>query len=313
MADVYHRQLAAILAADVVGYSRLMDQDEIRTFTRLKNTLRAIVEPTILRNSGLLINKFGDGLLVEFASVIDAVRCAIDIQTHVARAESDTPEVSRFTFRIGINLGDVIHDNNDIFGDGVNIAARLQTLAQPGEICVSGAVRDAVLGKLDVEFLNRGEQLVKNISTPVRVFAVCFDPAQWVTVPEEPAPLPDPAKRAAAYTTAPVFVGMAVAVIATLAFLAIGYATFQGASQRPLPAITAQSSPRVPVKAPAIPVHKTVAAPSSIESNVSSPIATPTANAVPAAKSRPQIPVDVDAVTSASNAMPSHDDSTPSP
>jgi class 3 adenylate cyclase len=303
MADVYHRQLAAILAADVVGYSRLMDQDELRTFTRLKTTLRAIVEPTIRRNNGLLINKFGDGLLAEFGSVIDAVTCAIDIQMHVAHAESEAPEASRFTFRIGINLGDVIHDEDDIFGDGVNIAARLQTLAQPGEICVSGAVYDAVRGKLDVEFIDRGEQPVKNISTPVRVFAVRFDAARWVTA-TEPAARPERAKRSV-YAT-PVFVGIAVVIVAALAFAAIGYSSFQVAKPVPSPAPSTRSTPNVAVRASAIPVHEAIAPP-PIKAVVTSAPVPPTAGPVPAAKSRPAIPVDTDSITSASTAAPAPD------
>jgi len=166
------RRLAAILAADVAGYSRLMGADEEGTHERLKGHLRELVEPKIAEHRGRIVKNTGDGFLAEFGSVVDAVRCAVEIQRGMANREPDMAEERRIRFRIGVNLGDVIVEEHDIFGDGVNVAARLEGLAEPGGICVSRMVRDQIRDKLDFAFEDLGEQSVKNIARPVRVYAL---------------------------------------------------------------------------------------------------------------------------------------------
>jgi adenylate cyclase len=167
------RRLAAVLAADMVGYSRLMEVDETGTLARLKTHRIELIDPAIAKNRGRIIKTTGDGMLVEFHSVADAVLCAAEIQRRMGRRNTDVSPARWMQFRIGINLGDVIVDENDIFGDGVNVAARLQMLAEPGGICVSSAVRDQVGQRLeDVEFEDIGDQSVKNIVRPIRVFRV---------------------------------------------------------------------------------------------------------------------------------------------
>jgi TolB-like protein/class 3 adenylate cyclase len=166
------RRLAAIFAADVVGYSRLMGADEEGTHERVKAYLRELVDPKIREHHGRIVKTTGDGVLAEFASVVDAVRCAGEIQRAMADRDLDLAEERRLRFRIGVNLGDVIADGGDIYGDGVNIAARLEGLAAPGGICVSGTVRDHIGDRLPYTFEDMGEQNVKNIVRPVRVYAV---------------------------------------------------------------------------------------------------------------------------------------------
>jgi adenylate cyclase len=166
------RRLAAILAADVAGYSRLMGADEEGTHERLRAHLRELVDPKIKDHRGRTVKNTGDGLLAEFASVVDAVRCAVEVQRAMIDREAGVPEDRRIRFRIGINLGDIIVDGDDIFGDGVNVAARLEALAEPGGICVSGTVRDHVGDRLPYAFEDLGEQSVKNIARPVRVYAL---------------------------------------------------------------------------------------------------------------------------------------------
>ena len=174
------RRLAAILAADVAGYSRLMGTDEEGTHERLKAHLGELVNPKIAEDRGRIVKNTGDGLLAEFASVVDAVRCAVEVQRGMADREPGVPEDRRIRFRIGINLGDVIVEEHDIFGDGVNVAARLEALAEPGGICVSRIVRDQVRDRLDYAFEDMGAQSVKNIPRPVRVFALRLDGAAGV-------------------------------------------------------------------------------------------------------------------------------------
>ena len=166
------RKLAAILAADVVGYSRLMGLDETGTLARLKALRRELIEPLIAEYHGRIVKLMGDGALVEFASVVDAVACAVEIQRSVPQHGADLSEDSRIVFRIGINLGDVIIDGNDFYGDGVNIAARLQGASEPGGIAVSGTAYDHARNKLDVAFESLGDQHLKNIAEPVRVYRV---------------------------------------------------------------------------------------------------------------------------------------------
>jgi TolB-like protein/class 3 adenylate cyclase len=165
------RRLAAILAADVAGYSRLMGQDEEGTHERLKAHLAQLVDPKIEEHRGRIVKNTGDGLLAEFPSVVDAVRCAVEVQHAMVDREPEVPEESRIRFRIGVNIGDVIAEEHDIFGDGVNVAARLEALAEPGGICISRMVRDQIRDKLPYQFEDLGEQSVKNIVRPVRVYA----------------------------------------------------------------------------------------------------------------------------------------------
>lgn len=169
-----HR-LAAVLAADMAGYSRLMGLDEDGTVARLRTHRIELIDPVIAKNQGNIIKTTGDGMLVEFQSVADAVRCAVEIQERMARRNSDVPEDRRIQFRIGINLGDIIFQDGDIFGDGVNIAARLEQLAEVGGICVTTAVHDQVADRLTVTFEDLGEKALKNIQRPIRVFRVVLD------------------------------------------------------------------------------------------------------------------------------------------
>jgi TolB-like protein/class 3 adenylate cyclase/Flp pilus assembly protein TadD len=169
------RRLAAILAADVVGYSRLMSNDEEGTLVRLKAHRNEVADPTIAKHKGRVVKLMGDGMLAEFASVVDAVRCAVDIQKAMSEHSADLPKDRRIQLRIGINLGDVIVEGDDIYGDGVNVAARLEALAEPGGICVSRTVFDHVKGKVEVGFEDLGAQKVKNIPEPVQTFKVMLD------------------------------------------------------------------------------------------------------------------------------------------
>jgi adenylate cyclase len=167
------RRLAAVVAADMVGYSRLMEVDETGTLARLKTHRIELIDPAIAKNRGRIIKTTGDGMLLEFQSVVDAVLCAAEIQRRMARRNTDVSPARWIQFRIGINLGDVIVEENDIFGDGVNVAARLETLAEPGGICISGAVREQVGDRLDdIAFEDLGDQTVKNIARPIRVYRV---------------------------------------------------------------------------------------------------------------------------------------------
>jgi len=166
------RRLTAILAADVAGYSRLMAADEEGTLAKLKANRSALVDPKITEHRGHIVKTTGDGMLVTFASVVDAVRCAVDVQRGMAVRNAETQQDDRIEFHIGINVGDMVIDGGDIFGDGVNIAARLEGIAEPCGICVSGRVHEDVQGKLAVDFDDMGEQQLKNIARPVRVYCV---------------------------------------------------------------------------------------------------------------------------------------------
>src|SRR6266478_4214179 len=172
MKQPVERRLAAILAADVAGYSRLMGADEEGTHERLTAHFRELVEPKIQEHRGRVVKNTSDGLLAEFASVVDAVRCAVEVQRAMAERNADVPVERRIEFRVGINLGDVIVEEEDIFGDGVNVAARLESLAEPGGICLSRVVRDQVRDRLDYTFEDMGEQQVKNITRPVRAHRI---------------------------------------------------------------------------------------------------------------------------------------------
>ena len=172
--DQVDRRLAAIFAGDIAGYSRLMGADEEGTLRQLKAHRKELVDPKITEHRGRIVKTTGDGLLVEFVSVVDAVRCAVDIQRGMAERNAGIPPDERIEFRIGINVGDIIFDGDDIFGDGVNVAARLEALADPGGIMVSGVVHDQVRDKLSFGFEDLGEQAVKNIVRPVGVHRVQF-------------------------------------------------------------------------------------------------------------------------------------------
>ena len=166
------RRLAAILAVDVAGYSRLMGVDEEGTLATLKASRREIIDPKIVEHRGRIVKTTGDGALVEFASAVDAVRCAMEIQRAMAERNAHIPEDRRFEFRIGINVGDIMIDDDDIYGDGVNIAARIETLASPGAICLSDNAYQQIKGKLALDVSDMGERQLKNIAQPVRVHSV---------------------------------------------------------------------------------------------------------------------------------------------
>jgi TolB-like protein/class 3 adenylate cyclase len=184
------RRLAAILAADMAGYSRLMGVDEEGTHERLQAHHRELVDPKITEHSGRIVKTTGDGRLAEFPSVVDAVRCAAEVQRAMIDREAGIPEDRRIRFRVGINLGDVIVEDDDIYGDGVNVAARLEALAEPGGICISRMVRDQIRDKLAYPFEDLGEQSVKNIARPVRVYALRSAAVAALPTPTVQAALP---------------------------------------------------------------------------------------------------------------------------
>src|SRR5271169_673546 len=200
------RRLAAIVAADVVGYSRLMGVDETGTLRALMAHRRELIDPTIAAHRGRIVKTTGDGLLVEFPSAVEAVACAISVQRGIALRNAGVAEDKRLTFRIGINVGDVISEAGDIFGDGVNVAARLEGLCEPGGLCISRAVRDQVRDKLPVGFDDLGEQTVKNIARPVRAFGL--SPEAIAAAPDlSPSRGPAPTKRRRPW------IGVALAVV----------------------------------------------------------------------------------------------------
>jgi class 3 adenylate cyclase len=175
--DRIHRHLAAILATDVVGYSRLMEQDELGTLAALKKHRAELFDPTVAAHNGRIVKLMGDGALVEFASVTEAVQCAIDLQRKTVQHDPQALLDRTIKLRIGINLGDVIVEGEDIYGDGVNVAARLESLADPSGICISGTVHDSLGGDLARRFEFIGEQRVKNIEKPVRAFRIAMSKA----------------------------------------------------------------------------------------------------------------------------------------
>ena len=172
------RRLAAILVADMAGYSRLMERDEEGLLTRQKAHRRELIDPEITGHGGRIVKTTGDGMLVEFGAAHDAVRCAVDIQTAMVGRENASPMDSRIQYRIGINLGDIVFDEDDVFGDGVNVASRLQGLSEPGGVCVSDIVHEATIDRFRESFRDMGRQRVKNISRPIRV---------WQWTPDAPA------------------------------------------------------------------------------------------------------------------------------
>src|SRR5690348_6564066 len=185
------RRLAAILAADVAGYSRLIGSDEEGTLNRLRSIREEIIDPKVTEHRGRIVKTTGDGLLVEFTSVVDALRCATEVQNVMAERNVGIAAEERIEFRLGVHQGDIVVEDDDIFGDGVNVAARLEGLAQPGGICVSARVQEDVAGRLDLAFEDMGEQALKNIARPVRVYRV-RDPGAALKSLSVPAlPLPD--------------------------------------------------------------------------------------------------------------------------
>jgi TolB-like protein/class 3 adenylate cyclase len=185
------RRLAAILAADVAGYSRLIGADEGGTLERLKMLRRELLDPKIAEHKGRLVKTTGDGLLVEFGSVVDALRCAVEVQREMTGHNAGVPPDNRIELRIGINVGDVVVEDGDLFGDGVNVAARLEGLAEPGGICVSARVQEDAAGKLDLAFEDLGDQRLKNIARPIRVYRVVTGARPAMTRSGADPPLPD--------------------------------------------------------------------------------------------------------------------------
>jgi adenylate cyclase len=185
------RRLAAILAVDVAGYSRLMGEDEEGTLAAMRAVRRELGDPKIIEHRGRIVKTTGDGLLVEFASVVDAVRCAVEVQREMAARNASVTAGRRIEFRMGVNVGDIIIEDGDIFGDGVNIAARLEALAEPGGICISAAAHEQVRDKLDFSFEDMGEQQVKNIARPVRTHRIVVgSTAQPISAAATELPLP---------------------------------------------------------------------------------------------------------------------------
>ena len=184
------RRLAVILAADIAGYSRLMGADEEGTLARLKALRRELIDPKIAAHRGRLVKTTGDGLLVEFASVVDALRCATEVQQAMVGRNGGTLAAERIELRIGVHQGDIVVEEGDIFGDGVNVAARLEALAEPGGICVSARVQEDAAGKLDLHFNDIGEHSLKNIARPIRVYRVAGDITATATN-RASLPLPD--------------------------------------------------------------------------------------------------------------------------
>ena len=191
MTDRVERRLAAILAADVAGYSRLIGADEEGTLARLKTHRRDLIDPKIAEHRGRIVKTTGDGILVEFASVVDALRCAVEVQSAMTERNTAAPPDSRIEFRVGIHQGDIVVEDGDILGDGVNIAARLEGLAEPGGICVSARVQEDAAGRLDITFEDIGEQQLKNIARPVRVFRIAAKRSAPPSEPRAALPLPD--------------------------------------------------------------------------------------------------------------------------
>lgn len=213
------RRLAAILAMDVAGYSRLMGVDEVGTLHALKAHRKGLIDSTIALHHGRIVKTTGDGMLVEFASVVDAIACAAVIQRGMVTRNTDVPQERRIEFRAGVNIGDVIVEDDDIYGDGVNVAARLENLSEPGGMCISRTVRDHIRDKLTLTFVDLGEHNVKNIARPVRVYGLgAADIAALPETTAAPPPLPSPRRRVG------VWIGAAVATVVVVA--AVGAAVW---------------------------------------------------------------------------------------
>jgi adenylate cyclase len=237
------RQLAAVVAADIAGYSRLMGADEEGTLARLKACRRDLIDPGITRHRGRIVKTTGDGLLIEFSSPVEAVRWAVETQQGMIERNTDVPEDRRILFRIGINLGDVIIEDRDLFGDAVNIAARLESLAEPGGICISRTMREQIRDRLALPFEDGGEQSVKNIARPIRVYSLSSDAV--AALPK--ADIPEP-PRAAARHAARHYV--AAAALAGLLVIAGGVWWQWPLSQAPLTVTASSSAPAISTTAP---------------------------------------------------------------
>ena len=170
MSEGTQRRLAAIVSADVVGYSRLMGVDETGTLAALRAHRAELIDPLIAKHGGRIVKTMGDGLLLEFPSVVNATQCVVEVQQGMSERNVGVDQDRRITFRVGVNLGDIIIEGEDILGDGVNIAARLQEIAEPGGVAISGRVHDDVRDRLDAGFADTGEQSLKNIARPIRVW-----------------------------------------------------------------------------------------------------------------------------------------------
>src|ERR1700690_4219827 len=184
--DHVEGRLAAVLAADVVGYSRLMGTDEEGTLARLKSIRKTLVDPTIASHRGRIVKTTGDGVLIEFASAVDAVCGAVEVQRGMVEQNASMPQDRRIEFRIGIHVGDIIIDDNDIFGDGVNIAARLEGIAEPGGVCIFDDAQRQVRGKVDFAFEDMGPQNLKNIAEPMRAWRLRTNASGSAAAPIEP-------------------------------------------------------------------------------------------------------------------------------
>ena len=231
------RQLRAILAADIVGYSRLMEANEAGTIARQKKLFSDIVEPAIAQSDGRIVKLMGDGMLIEFASVVDAVTCAVRVQTLVTEKEREVAAEHRIEYRVGVNLGDVFHDNDDIFGDGVNIAARLEQMAEPGGICISGTVYDHLKFNIPVSYEALGEVKVKNIEQPIRVYRIHLDGGDTAPPQKAAGKRPGPRTR--------ILGGIGAAAVIAFAMLWITVSQIQTDAVQP--AATDQGDPKTSV------------------------------------------------------------------
>ena len=217
------RRLAAILVADVVGYSRLMGLDEAATLRQIKAARREVVDPALRACRGRVVKTTGDGLLVEFPSAVEAVRCAAHVQREMSARDQGVADDRRVVFRVGVHQGDIVGEGEDIFGDGVNVAARLETACEPGGVCISGRVHEDLAGRLELPFEDRGEQSVKNIAHPVRVFALSRAAAAALDLP----PLAEPGPGTAPLRMRRAALPRALAVVALVAVIgAVGWVGF---------------------------------------------------------------------------------------
>ena len=237
------RQLVAVVAADIAGYSRLMGADEEGTLARLKACRRDLIDPGIARHRGRIVKTTGDGLLIEFSSPVEAVRWAVETQQGMIERNADVSEDRRILFRIGINLGDVIIEDRDLFGDAVNIAARLESLAEPGGICISRTMREQIRDRLALPFEDGGEQSVKNIARPIRVYSLSSDAV--AALPK--ADIPEPPRSAARHTAR----HMSPPQLWPAGGSSPGACGGSGHCQQAPPAVTASASaPAIPTTAP---------------------------------------------------------------
>ena len=237
------RQLVAVVAADIAGYSRLMGADEEGTLARLKACRRDLIDPGLARHRGRIVKTTGDGLLIEFSSPVEAVRWAVETQQGMIERNADVPEDRRILFRIGINLGDVIIEDRDLFGDAVNIAARLESLAEPGGICISRTMREQIRDRLALPFEDGGEQSVKNIARPIRVYSLSSEAI--AALPK--ADIPEPPRSAARHTARHYVAAAALAGVLVVA----GGVWWQWPLSQAPPTVTASASaPAIPTTVP---------------------------------------------------------------